>query len=222
MNGQQFFLGFVALVLCVLAVPGLVMDADTSGTTNQDQEQSQPAETSEGSGDTGEVPITNITAEQVSEERRKEIAFSRKININEVSLDELANSDIQNLGESRAESLIEFRDSLDGPIKCIDQLTGAHRIGESYVEDWSESLTVGKEYLDAECPSGGGSGGKININEANKKRLTELTGIGDATAETIVNYRKSNGSFESVDDLESVKGIGPSTIEDIQERAVVE
>jgi competence ComEA-like helix-hairpin-helix protein len=50
---------------------------------------------------------------------------------------------------------------------------------------------------------------KININTATEDSLVLLPGIGEHLAGRIVDYRQEHGSFESVDALESVSGIGP-------------
>jgi len=54
--------------------------------------------------------------------------------------------------------------------------------------------------------------GKININTASAGELTQLKGIGEKIAESIVQFRKENGAFKSVADLEMVKGIGPKIL----------
>ncbi len=56
---------------------------------------------------------------------------------------------------------------------------------------------------------------KVNINTADADELDELPEVGPATAEAIIEYRRSNGMFRSVDELEDVSGIGPATIEKI-------
>jgi competence ComEA-like helix-hairpin-helix protein len=48
----------------------------------------------------------------------------------------------------------------------------------------------------------------ININSANSEELQQVPGIGPATAEKILQMRKSYGAFKSVDDLLSIRGIG--------------
>jgi len=50
--------------------------------------------------------------------------------------------------------------------------------------------------------------GPININRATARQLDALDGIGPVIAARIVEYRKVNGSFLSVDDLQKVSGIG--------------
>jgi len=47
----------------------------------------------------------------------------------------------------------------------------------------------------------------ININTASVKTLTELSGIGEAKANNIVNYRETNGLFNNIDELLLVDGI---------------
>lgn len=48
----------------------------------------------------------------------------------------------------------------------------------------------------------------VNINTATKEELDALPGIGPAKAQAIVDHRKQNRPFKSVDDLKNVKGIG--------------
>jgi len=49
---------------------------------------------------------------------------------------------------------------------------------------------------------------KVNINTASAKELQKVKGIGEKTAEAIVQYRKKHGKFSGVSDLVNVKGIG--------------
>lgn len=50
--------------------------------------------------------------------------------------------------------------------------------------------------------------GPININRATAGELDSLPGIGPVLASRIIDYRKANGPFISVDDLQKVSGIG--------------
>ncbi|PID77150.1 MAG: competence protein ComEA [Deltaproteobacteria bacterium] len=49
---------------------------------------------------------------------------------------------------------------------------------------------------------------KINLNSADVEALAQLPGIGEKTAQKIVEYRKANGKFKKIEDLLNVKGIG--------------
>jgi competence protein ComEA len=62
---------------------------------------------------------------------------------------------------------------------------------------------------------------QIDINTADVDELDELPEVGPATAESIIEYRRTNGSFRSVDELEEIPGIGPATIEKIEPFATV-
>jgi competence protein ComEA len=56
----------------------------------------------------------------------------------------------------------------------------------------------------------------VNINSASQKQLEELPGIGPAKAKAIMDYRKKNGPFKSVEDIKKVDGIGDATYEQIK------
>jgi len=56
--------------------------------------------------------------------------------------------------------------------------------------------------------------GPVNVNTADAETISaELQGVGISKAIAIVEYRKANGPFKSVDDLAMVKGIGARTVE---------
>ncbi len=61
----------------------------------------------------------------------------------------------------------------------------------------------------------------VNINTASATEFETLSGIGEVLAAAIVDYRTEHGPFASVDDLESVSGIGPSTLEEIRDQVTV-
>lgn len=50
----------------------------------------------------------------------------------------------------------------------------------------------------------------ININSAGVEELTSLTGIGESRAQSIIDYRDTNGLFNSIEDIMNVSGIGES------------
>lgn len=59
-------------------------------------------------------------------------------------------------------------------------------------------------------------GFSVNINAAGTSELAQLPGLGPATAERIVAYRREHGPFASHDDLLAVTGIGPVTLESLR------
>ncbi|MFQ5787099.1 MAG: ComEA family DNA-binding protein [Thermodesulfobacteriota bacterium] len=56
----------------------------------------------------------------------------------------------------------------------------------------------------------------IGINSANTKDLTVLPGIGNQLAQRIIDYRETNGNFNSINELNLVKGIGKKKIKAIK------
>lgn len=56
----------------------------------------------------------------------------------------------------------------------------------------------------------------VNINTATKEELMSLKGIGEAKANAIIEYRKTN-EFKSVEDIKNIKGIGQKKFEAIKE-----
>lgn len=67
----------------------------------------------------------------------------------------------------------------------------------------------------------GGEGGLVNINSAGSEQLQQLPGIGPKLAESIVQWRETNGAFSSVDNLLNVPGIGDGKLEQLREFATV-
>jgi len=61
---------------------------------------------------------------------------------------------------------------------------------------------------------------KININTATSEQLVELKGVGDKTAQNIIEYREKK-KFETVDELINVKGIGEKTLAKIRDQITV-
>ena len=62
---------------------------------------------------------------------------------------------------------------------------------------------------------------RININVASARELQNLTGIGESTANAIIEYRNKNGKFNSIEELMNVSGIGENKFEKIKDRISV-
>ncbi len=60
--------------------------------------------------------------------------------------------------------------------------------------------------------------GPININRATLRQLDALDGIGPVIAGRIIEYRKKNGSFLTIDDLQKVSGIGAAKFAQIKSK----
>jgi competence protein ComEA len=117
---------------------------------------------------------------------------------------------------SRVIDLIEKAGGAAGDA-CTDSLNLAREVIDGqriYVpsEEEAESGVL-------EGPAAGDNGYSliININTASQGQLENLPGIGPVTAEKIIQYRSTNGSFTRKEDLLDVSGIGPKKFEDIKD-----
>lgn len=62
---------------------------------------------------------------------------------------------------------------------------------------------------------------KVNINTANKEKLETLPGIGETTAQKIIDYREQNGKFTKIEDLQNVSGIGEAKFNSLKDKITV-
>ncbi len=61
----------------------------------------------------------------------------------------------------------------------------------------------------------------VNLNTATKEDLDKVRGIGPVKAQAIIDYRKKNGPFKSVDELENVKGFGGKSVKRVRSELTV-
>ena len=62
----------------------------------------------------------------------------------------------------------------------------------------------------------------IDINKVSVKELIKLPGIGEKTAERIVNFRNKIGKFQKLEEILNVKGIGTSKLNKIKKYIYIE
>jgi competence protein ComEA len=60
--------------------------------------------------------------------------------------------------------------------------------------------------------------GPISLGTASVEQLDTIDGIGPVTAQDIVDYRDQHGGLSSVDQLDQISGIGPATMETLRAR----
>jgi len=48
----------------------------------------------------------------------------------------------------------------------------------------------------------------VNLNTATAAQLATIPGVGEKTAERIIEYRQKNGAFKKIEELMNVRGVG--------------
>lgn len=59
---------------------------------------------------------------------------------------------------------------------------------------------------------------KVNINTADEKELDTLPGIGPAMAQRIIEYRETEGAFQSIEDIKKIRGIGEAKFAKLKDK----
>ena len=66
--------------------------------------------------------------------------------------------------------------------------------------------------------AGASAEGPISLGTASVEELDTIEGIGPVTAQDIVGYRDQHGGLSSVEQLNEISGIGPATMDSLRER----
>ena len=83
-----------------------------------------------------------------------------------------------------------------------------------YVDSASTSKTYGSGKKNVRV-------GPVNLNRATKSQLDTLDGIGPVIAQRIIDYRKVNGPFLTIEDIQKVSGIGTAKFAQIKSKIQV-
>lgn len=103
--------------------------------------------------------------------------------------------------------------------ETASEASANYAAGSSAVQILQTSSSKAEETADA--ASSEPSSELININTAPASELVKLKGIGEVKAAAIVEYRRINGNFKTVQDIMNVSGIGEKTFEKICDQITV-
>ena len=103
--------------------------------------------------------------------------------------------------------------------ETVSEASANYAAGSSAVQILQTSSSKAEETADAADSEN--SSELININTAPASELVKLKGIGEVKAAAIVEYRRINGNFKTVQDIMNVSGIGEKTFEKIRGQITV-
>ena len=103
--------------------------------------------------------------------------------------------------------------------ETASEASANYAAGGSAVQILQTSSSKAEETADAADSEN--SSELININTAPASELVKLKGIGEVKAAAIVEYRRINGNFKTVQDIMNVSGIGEKTFEKIRSQITV-
>ena len=107
---------------------------------------------------------------------------------------------------------------------AVRRAGGASARAELEAVNLAARLADGQQVVVPEHGTGGGLAsagaeeGPISLGTATVEQLDTIDGIGPVTAEDIVEFRDQHGGLASVEQLDQVPGIGPATMEALRER----
>lgn len=106
----------------------------------------------------------------------------------------------------------------------LDKINLARKLQDEdkvYIPKIGEDVDVEIEALSVSSGNPNNSvNSKININKCTKAELITLSGIGDATADKIIDYRNKN-KFNKIEDIMNVSGIGEKKFSSIKDLIIV-
>lgn len=123
---------------------------------------------------------------------------------------------VNNFDYSKQDSLFNAANDSVNFVQNIDKIKNKNIDSKQEVLDFSNGNFNSKSSSKPKFT------GKINLNNAGMNELMSLPGVGQKTAERIIEYRKSKGKFSSVKEIMQVKGIGNAKFEKLKDLIYIE
>ncbi len=152
------------------------------------------------------------------------LGANETVDLNRAPAEEIAR--LPRIGMSLAKRIVAFR-TAHGPFRGPADLDRVPGVGSALLAVLQDKVSFGAVATEVRTPSndaslstprasvpptGGWSGGLVDLNSASEAELVALPGIGVARARAILAYRRDKGSFAAVSDLGRVAGFGRSLV----------
>jgi competence protein ComEA len=110
-----------------------------------------------------------------------------------------------------------YLDALNLAAKLSDEMKIYVPSREEVVESQNKPKQNDLEFIEQ-----GKSSALVNINRASLSELEQLPGIGPVLARRIIEYRKNEGLFTTIEDLKKIEGIGPKKFQQLKGKITVD
>jgi competence protein ComEA len=149
---------------------------------------------------------------------RRALRPGERIDPNTASLEELRR--LPRMTDALAQRIVEERERIRG-FRTLQDLDGVRGVGAATLEAWSALVTlkpVPESLVQASTspPAPVERTTTLDLNHATATELERLPGVGAMLAQRIVALRDTLGGFQSVEQLERVRGIGPALLEKLK------
>ena len=160
------------------------------------------------------IDIINIAGRLKTNANTKYINLSKKL-INESVIYIYTNNEIKELASENKEPITECKCPTENITTCVENKASIIEVGEqTEIKNSNQKQEETKTELKEDNTL-------VNINKADKTKLTSISGIGDAKANAIIKYREENGNFKTIKDIKQVSGISDSLYEKIKDYITV-
>lgn len=156
-----------------------------------------------GADDKGWIDITPQVKQTIALEKEKEINEASQKTVQSKSRSSQAGQSDDQTNAAKQANQSNRAITSDGQVSVTNQA------------ELIDSTTDGEEPKASSSP-------QININQATQSELETLPGIGPSKARAILDYRAIIGSFQTIEEIKQVKGIGEKTFEKLKPLIAVE
>jgi competence ComEA-like helix-hairpin-helix protein len=170
-----------------------------------------------------DVGALEAASREAMKGKRSEVRALRpgeRIDPNTASLEELRR--LPRMTDALAKRIVEERER-SGGFRTLQDLDGVRGVGVATLEAWSGLVTLeSAPESPARAPIATSRSPAVersttvDLNHATTAELERLPGVGAMLAQRIVALRDTLGGFQSLEQLERVRGIGPAMLEKLK------
>ncbi len=158
-------------------------------------------------GGAGERPVLDSVA-AAAVRLAQPLRSGERVDLDRADAVEL--SRLPRIGPALSARIVADREAR-GPFGSLEEVSRVSGVGPSVVEAIRPFSTFSGAVRYAKSP--GKTVVKVSLNTATAADLEQLPGIGPAKALAIVEDRRRNGRYRTIEDLSRVRGIGAAAVE---------